>query len=34
MTRQPFKIEAPELRLDPERIIESLNWTEVGLDSR
>ena len=29
MTRHPFKIEAPELRLDPDRIVESLDWTEV-----
>ncbi len=29
MTRQPVKIEAPELRLDPDRLVESLNWTEV-----
>ena len=29
MTRQPVKIEAPELRLDPDRIVESLNWIEV-----
>ena len=29
MTRQPCKIEAPELRLDPDRIVESLDWTEV-----
>jgi tRNA (guanine-N7-)-methyltransferase len=27
--RPPVKIEAPELRLDPERILESLDWTEA-----
>jgi len=29
VTRQSFKIEAPELRLDPDRIVESVDWTEV-----
>ena len=29
MTRGTIKIEAPELRLDPERILESLDWSEV-----
>jgi tRNA (guanine-N7-)-methyltransferase len=27
--RHPVKIEAPELRLDPERILEALDWREV-----
>lgn len=29
VTRPPLKIEAPELRLDPERIVESVDWAEV-----
>jgi tRNA (guanine-N7-)-methyltransferase len=29
VARPEIKIEAPEMRLDPERILESLDWTEV-----
>ena len=29
MTRGEIKVEAPELRLDPDRILESVDWLEV-----
>ncbi len=29
MTRHPIKVEAAELRLDPQRILESVDWEEV-----
>ena len=29
MARPPIKVEAPELRLDPERILEELDWAEA-----
>jgi tRNA (guanine-N7-)-methyltransferase len=29
MTRRAIKVEAPELRLDPDRVVESIDWSEV-----
>ena len=34
MVRRKVKVEAPELRLEPERLLELVNWAEIFGDPR